>query len=202
MPKIDKNEYAAAETVGGEFKRMPAGGYVCAIQAVRTDGKDGYGRAIDYVQEKMYVKLIFDVIEGEYAGYYSDDYWATPERDYGHQFFLSWKNLGALKNAITCLDESNPGFDAMAAFEADQWELFIGKKMGLVIGEEEYTANDGSIKTRHTLPRIKSVADIEAGKFRVPALKTLNGGTQTLNGVSFPAAAAPAADNYDDVPFM
>ena len=122
MPKINHEEYNATEALGGggEYKRMPAGGYVCTIQAVRTEITD-YGRKVSLPDERQYVKLIYDIADGEFAGKFSDDYWAGEERDWGHQFFLSWKNLGALKNAIQCLDESNPGFDAMAAFEADNW---------------------------------------------------------------------------------
>ena len=196
MPKINHAEYdaATASTGGGEFQRMGAGGYVCAIQAVRTEGAD-YGRTIDYVSERQYVKLIFDVVEGPLAGKFSDDYWADPSKDWGHQFYLSWKNLGALKNAIQCLDESNPGFDAMAAFEADAWQQFIGKKMGLVFGEEEYLANDGTVKTRLGFGRIKSVQDIRDGRFKVPDLKK-------LANAPAPQASTGGGSAYDeDIPF-
>ena len=186
MPKINHSEYdSAPASTGGEFQRMTAGGYVCVIQAVRTKGV-----GVDYVSEKQYVKLIWDVAEGDFAGKFSDDYWAGEDRDWGHQFYLSWKNWGALKTALTCLDESNPGFDAEAAFEADNWNMFIGKKMGLVIGEEEYIANDGTVKTRFTFPRIKSVQDIKAGKFKVPPLKKVA-----------QEASTASAETYDDVPF-
>lgn len=193
MPKIDKNQYEAAEAMGGgEYKRMEAGGYVCTIQAVRTRGTDYNGNEVDYVSDKSYVKLIWDVAEGEFAGKFSDDYWAGEDKDYAHQFYLSWKNLGALKNAIQCLDESNPGFDSMAAFESDKWALFIGKQFGIVLGEEEYLANDGSVKTRFGFGRIKSVQDIRDGKFKVPPLKKLDGAEEEQ-----PAKA----ETYDDVPF-
>ena len=196
MPKINHDEYNAAQATGGEYEKMPAGGYVCAIQAVRTSGTNNSGGLVDYINEKQYVKLIWDIVEGDYAGRYSDEYWA--DRDWGHQFFLSWKNLGALKNVITCLDESNPGFDAMAAFEADQWGLFVGKKIGLVIGEEEYLANDGSVKRRYTLPRCKSVQDIHNGKYRVPELKKLE---SSASAAATSTGGAATADVYDDVPF-
>ena len=197
MGLFDKQAYEAAEASngGGEFKKMPAGGYVCRIQAVRTKGINSYGGAeIDYVNDKQYVKLIWDVDEGEFAGKFSDEYWAGESKDWGHTFYLSWKNLGAFKSAIQALDESNPGFDAFAAADAENWGLFIGKQLGLVIGEEEYEANDGSIKTRYTLPRIKSVQDIRDGKFRVPELKKLPSST---------TQQAPAqASSFDDVPFL
>ena len=56
MPKIDHNEYNAAQATGGSFERMPAGGYVCAIQAIRTSGTNSSGRLIDYIAEMQYVK--------------------------------------------------------------------------------------------------------------------------------------------------
>jgi len=192
MPKIDRNEYEAAEvSSGGDFQRMGAGGYVCRIQAVRTHGID-YGNVVDYVKDKQYVKLIFDVDEGELAGKFSDDYWASPDKDWGHQFYLSWKNMQSLKRIMVCLEESNPGFDALAAFEADRWELFIGKLIGLVFGEEEYIANDGTVKTRLGFGRAKSVQDIRDGRFRVPELKKVAQPQQE--------AAAPSG-TYDDIPF-
>ena len=200
MPKIDKTEYEAAEATngGGEYKRMPAGGYVVAVQAVRTKGTNSSGREIDYVTENQYVKLIYDIVEGDFAGKFSEDYWADESKDWGHQFYLSWKNLGALKNSIQCLDESNPGFDAMAAFEADKWGMFVGKKFGIVLGEEEYLGNDGTVKTRFGFGRIKSVQDIRDGKFKVPPLKRLDGGSSTVGEPKSPGGKSV----YDeDLPF-
>lgn len=196
MPNIDMGAYEEATASTGEFTRMPAGGYVCRIQAVRTEGTDYSGRRIDYINDKSYVKLIWDVAEGEFAGKFSDDYWSGEDKDYGHQFYMSWSNLGALKNTIQCLDESNPGFDPMAAFQADNWGLFVGKMMGLVLGEEEYRANDGTIKTRFGFPRIKSVQDIRDGKFKVPPLKKLDDGETEA-----PPASASASIYNESVPF-
>ena len=202
MPIIDEKAYAEAQVTNGEFQKMGAGGYVVAVQAVRTQGEDSYHRPVNYVDEKQYVKLIYDVIEGEHAGRFSDDYWTGEDKDYAHCFYLSWKNLGALKGSMTAFDESNPGFDAMAAFRADQWGLFVGKKFGIVVGEEEYIGNDGTLKTRLTLPRIKSVADIHAGKFKVPALKKLDGGSSTTTASGSGQDEQVPADVYDEsLPF-
>lgn len=202
MPKnFDMNAFneATPSTGGGGFKKMPAGGYVVQIQAVRTEGED-YGRIVNYPEEKMYVKLIYDIAEGEFAGKFSDDYWTGTDKDWGHQIYLSWKNMGAFKGSIQAIEESNPGFDAMAAFTADKWSLFVGKYVGIVIGEEEYIGNDGNVKTRYTFPRLKSAQDIRDGKFRVPELKTLDGGSSTPASNSGQDAQA-AADPYDDIPF-
>ena len=201
MPKINMRDYEEATASTGDYQRMGAGGYVAQIQAVRTDGPASYGKGrIDYVNSKEYVKLIYDIAEGDFAGRFSDDYWSGEDKDYGHQIFLSWKNMGAFKGNIQALDESNPGFDALAAFQADRWELFIGKKVGIVLGDEEYRANDGTVKTRLGLPRLKSVQDIRAGKFKVPAPKKLKDDDQGYNAA--PAKADVSESVYDeDIPF-
>ena len=197
-------EYEQATATTGEFAKMGAGGYVLAIQAVRLSGTDFNGKKIDYVTEKQYVKFIYDVIEGEFAGRFSDDYWAGEDKDYGHRVYFSWKNMGAFKNFIQCLDESNPGFDALAAFDADNWALFIGKKFGAVFGEEEYRKNNGELDTKLGFPNIKSVQAIHEGKFRIPALKKLK--DEKPDGYYSTQAPAPggnAASVYDDdIPFM
>ena len=201
MPKINMRDYEEANASTGDYQRMGAGGYVAQIQAVRTDGPASYGKdRIDYVNSKEYVKLIYDIAEGDFAGRFSDDYWSGEDKDYGHQIFLSWKNMGAFKGNIQALDESNPGFDALAAFQADRWELFIGKKVGIVLGEEEYRGNDGTVKTKLGLPRLKSVQDIRAGKFKVPAPKKLKDDEQGYNAA--PAKADVSESVYDeDIPF-
>ena len=195
MVKINREEYEKATAFSGDdFPRMPAGGYVARIQAVRVNGKDGNGNLVDYINDKQYVKLIYDIAEGEFAGRYSEDYWASEERDYGHCIYLSWKNMNALKGNIASLDESNPGFDAMAALEADKWELFIGKLVGIVLGEEEYVGNNGEVKTRFKLPSLRSAQAIREGRFRVPELDKLPESERR--------EAEQQPDNYDDVPFI
>lgn len=204
MPKIDNKAYQEATVSNGEYSRMGAGGYIVRVQAVRTRGIDQRIGSVDYINDKQYVKLIYDIAEGEHAGRFSDEYFADESKDYAHCFYLSWKNLGAFKGAIQALDESNnPGFDAKAAFDADQWGLFIGKMFGIVVGEEEYIGNDGGVKTRLTLPRIKSVQDIRDGKYRVPALKKLDGAAaqSSTNYSGGGQSEQVPADLYDDIPF-
>ena len=195
MVQINREEYEKATAFSGDdFPRMQAGGYVARIQAVRTTGTDSQNKHIDYVNDKQYVKLIYDIAEGDFAGRYSDDFWAGEDKDYAHCIYLSWKNMNALKGNIASLDESNPGFDAMAALEADKWELFIGKLVGIVLGEEEYVGNNGEIKTRFKLPSLRSAQAIRDGRFRVPELDKLPDSERR--------EAEQQPDNYDDVPFM
>lgn len=202
MGLFDKAAYEAAPVSnGGEYPRMGAGAYIVQIQAVRTHGEDGNNRPINYVTEKNYVKLIYDVVEGEHAGRFSDDFWRGEDKDYAHCFYLSWKNLGAFKGCAQAIDESNPGFDTFAAADAEQWGLFIGKRFGIVVGEEEYIANDGNVKTRLTFPRMKSVQDIHNGKYKVPPLKKLDSAASSTPAASGGQMEQVPTDVYDDIPF-
>ena len=48
-----------------------------------------------------------------------------------------------------------------------------GQFVGLVLGEEEYKKNDGTVGTRLYVKDIKTVEEIRKGDFKVPALKKL-----------------------------
>ena len=139
MPKIDQAEYSKTEAKqgGGGFAQMEPGVYELSIQAVRTewDTKNGHTDGI----AKQCVKIVYDVASGDFAQHFSDAYFLewdgspNPELDYRHSTMLSWKNLAYLKGKLEALDADNPGFNALAAFEADRWDMFIGKRFWAVI---------------------------------------------------------------------
>ena len=60
-----------------------------------------------------------------------------------------------------------------------------GKRIGVVLGEEEYRKEDGTVGTRLYVAAVRSVKAIQDGDFKVPALKKLGSPNQ-------PAAPAPA----------
>lgn len=61
--KIDVNAWNQTEAADmGGFKRLPAGGYVCRVEAVRED-KSRQGN------DEIVLRL--DIVEGPYAGYFS-----------------------------------------------------------------------------------------------------------------------------------
>lgn len=210
MPKIDFSLYDQVEAIeaGSNSDRLPAGGYIAQIQAVRTEWENSRGE-LCLAEEKEYVKLIFDIVEGDHKGIFRNDA-GDPSRDWKHWACLSWKNvntneqrMGMFKGTITAFTNSNAGFDAMAAFTADRWDLFVGKQIGLVIGEEEYENREGEIAIKSSLPNFKSVQDIRDGKFKKPQLKKLKAEDKVR-----PVEPAPVNDYYstpttnsDDVPF-
>jgi len=160
MPKLDKTFDDVQESGAGEFVQFDPGVYMCRIQAVRTNWVDGRGQMWTSDQ-KSYVKLIVDVDEGEHAGRFSDEYWASEEKDWGHTLYMSWteRALGMLKHTFAAMDEANPGFDAKAAFEADAWDKFVGKRILVVWRGEEYTANNGTVRVRTRPDRAVTASD-------------------------------------------
>lgn len=140
----------------GGNRQLPPGGYLCVITSA-TD-----------VPDKEYLRLEFDIAAGEFKGYGQDflarNGW-TPLR-----FVRSYKEkaLGMFKAFISGVEKANPGF----SWRWKEVDL-IGQQVGLLLGEEEYRKNDGSIGTRLMVARILSPEEISAGNFKVPEKKML-----------------------------
>lgn len=159
-----------------DFERLPAGGYVCGITAVED------------VPDKEYLRIEFDIAEGDFKNYYRDLY--QSKSFWGGNFIKSYKDkaLPFFKGFVTSVENSNPGYK----FDYDESTL-KRKFVGLVLGEEEYLGNDEVVKTRLYVAQIHSVDKIREGKFEVPKLKKLaqdNSGFQPVANV-----------NDDDLPF-
>lgn len=128
VKKLDLSNVTASNGDGG-FTPLPEGAYVVQIVAV-TD-----------VEDREYLEVTFDVAEGEYAGYYSDE-WGVAH-PYAHQIKVSYKEkaLGMLKGWLDALTASNPGFDAEACFNAAAdapalLGMFQGRVFGLAVLNE------------------------------------------------------------------
>lgn len=160
-----------------EYKRLCSGGYICKITSVED------------VADKEYLKIEYDIFEGEYKGYYKDLF--DSKNFWGGNFIRSYKETAQsfFKGFITALEKSNKGYK----FDNDETKL-VGKLIGLIISEEEYQKNDGSIGIRFTCnPR--SVDIIRTGAYEVPELKVLkdNKKVQSKN-------ITPLEEN-DELPF-
>lgn len=176
MPEIDMNEYnAAEETSGSGFAQMLPGAYVVRILAVRTEGETKTGRWTS--GEKKYVKLVYDIAEGEFAGKYSDDYFTDlkgqplEDKDYMHCHYLSWKNMGYLKKQLNAITASNRGFDALAAFRADKWGMFVGKLFGVVLDGEVDLNDRGYDRWKFSIGDVISADDARTGNHREPRIE-------------------------------
>ena len=159
MPKLDPTEWEAANesTAGGDFKAMTPGVYMCEIKGVQTewDTRDGHVTS----DERQCVRVLLDVAEGEFAGELSRPFFA--DKEYARLVYMSWKPtaLGMLKHTFKALDEANPGFDSKAAFEADKWTMFVGKRCLVQFNGREYTNDRGYTNVSARPDRILTADD-------------------------------------------
>lgn len=168
-----------------EYEKPTPGGYICGITNVIDD------------EQKEYLKLEYDFAEGKFKNYWRDLY--NAKGFWGGSFLRSYKEkaLPYFKGFKTAVEQSNSGYK----FDEDNLAALKRKLVGLVLGEEEYQANDGSIKTRLYVAQILSAAKIKSGNFKVPPLKKLadNTNQQTSSTSSANSNFTPIAD--DDLPF-
>ena len=98
--------------------------------------------------------------------------------------------LRFFKGFKTAVEMSNRSF----VFNNDPQSL-VGKYVGVILGEEEYLAKDGSVKTRLYVAETRSGKAIRDNDFKVPELKKLEqhqSAAQSYGGYAAPSA--PASD--------
>jgi hypothetical protein len=171
-----------------EFERVVPGGYVCGI----TNVKD--------VPEKEYLLIEYDIAEGTKKNYYRSLF--NSKGFWGGSFVKSYKEkaLPFFKGFITAVEKSNSGYH----WDNDETKL-KRKLVGLVLGEEEYQKNDGSIGKRLYVDQIHSVEKIRSCDYVIPELKKLFSPAV----IDPPAFSAPAFEELkeledvddDDLPF-
>lgn len=163
----------------GDFERLPAGGYVLKIQSATDE------------PSKEYLRIVYDIAEGPEKGRYLNE---TTENDYRHSFIRSYKEkaLGMFKAFTNAIEASNPGY---------KWDwketALPGKLLGVVLGYEEYEANDGNIKERLRVVSCLEADRIRKGDFKVPELKKLKASSDPKP--SAPDGFSPLGD--DTLPF-
>ena len=165
--------------VGGDFKPLPAGGYICRIIGARiTSNSNGLPM----------VEAAFDIVEGEYSNYFSkkhqENLKRNPKSEYPYNGRAKVTAVDAeghtkktFKGFVTAVEESN----GMTLPREDN--AFInalnGKLVGVIFGREEFQASDGKVHWA-TKPRwYRSVQTIESGEYPVPddvTLEASNGG--------------------------
>jgi hypothetical protein len=183
------NGYNEVKASTGEYARLPAGGYICKITKVED------------VPAKEYLRISFDIYEGEYRGWYRDQREELEDRGYNASYIgtviRSYKDsaLGFFKAFIAAVDESN-GTQLGPTVEGglDEQKL-VGCLIGFVISYEEYKKNNGSIGQRERVAYQKSIQKIRDGDFKVPDLKRLNGS----NTAAASAGAQTAAQTFTDL---
>lgn len=168
----------------GSFKRLPAGAYIVRI----LDATD--------VPDKEYLKISFDIAEGEHKGFFSEQFkndtregkkWPA-----SGSFIRSYKEkaLPMLKGFTGSVERSNTGY----VWNFDEKTL-KNKLVGLVLGDEEFVNSSGKVRTRTYVASVRSVDSIKKGDFDVPEVKKLDPSKLTANQ---PAASAPIVNPFDD----
>lgn len=175
-----------------EFERLGPGGYICGI--VRAED----------VPEKEYLRIEFDIADGPFKNYFRSmrerlalDSWPA-----SGVLYRSYKEsaLPFFKQFVTCVQVSNAGY----VFKNDEATL-ARKLFGVVMGEEEYEKNDGTVGVRLKASAVRSVKAIREGDFKVPAIKKLKTApaayadayrTQPANSTDY-----AVIDDGEDLPF-
>ena len=150
--------------------RLPAGVYICVI------------RNVEDIPDKEYLKVTYDIADGEYKGYYDDLRASHPDWAWVGAYVKSYKEkaLPMFKRFCSAVSRSNAGFvfDG-GAINADERTL-IGKRLGIILQEEEYYGNDGELRTRLSVSREFPVDEV--GKQKAPTLKKLQPEKSDANG--------------------
>lgn len=140
-----------------EFKKVIPGLYIAKIVEVED------------VPEREYLKIKLDIAVGEFKNYYSQlneskGFWALT-------LFRSYKDaaLSFFKAFITVAEKSNANYK----FDEDKYLELKGKLVGVVLSEEEYKKNDGTINSKIVVNRLRSVEEIKKGDIEIPEIKRL-----------------------------
>ena len=181
MKALGKQYKDAEASGGGDFERLPAGGYVVRITAVSD------------VPAKEYLDVVFDIAEGERKGFYSDEWGAS--HPFAHHVVLSYKPaaLGMFKGRLKAIDESNRTNFVEAAESGLNEQALVGKIVGAIIGYEEYESNQGDVRERTYVKQLVAAEKIRSGAFKVPELKKL----ASKPADTTPPVAAPEGFSWD-----
>lgn len=169
------NDYETTQAYG-DYQQLPKGGYVLKI----------FGVELCANKIGQYVKISCDVAEGEYTGFFTNEYKNQQQEDkkWHCNYLLNVPNDdGSEKDGWTkrrfktfteALEESNPGYH----FDWDE-QKFKGKLIGGLFNEREYAKNDGSTGRAINMAQVTTVEKIRSGKYQLPKDKLLPGSPAT-----------------------
>lgn len=169
------NDYETTKAYG-DYQHLPKGGYVIKI----------LGAELCENFNGQYLKLGCDIVEGEYADFFENEYrnQQSEDKKWHCNYLLSVpKDDGSerdawvkrrFKTVIEALEASNPGYH----FNWDERE-FKGKLAGGLFNEREYEKSDKSIGRVTNLAQICAVEIIHKGKYQLPKDKLLQPNQRT-----------------------
>ena len=200
---MKKFEGFKSEASGKKFPMLPAGAYVAGIKNVKIDGTEP--------DQQLVLRL--DIIEGEFAGYYTKR-WENDSQNAGFQQRYEAKYKGDLRiqipnpdngkrqhpewdvrtfnNAIWCIEQSNPGY---------KWDwneaALKGKIVGINVRAGVYNGNEYT-----TIGRLEVAEDVRKGL--VTAMRPKEDRSASAVASAPASAAGPAgftAVETDELPF-
>lgn len=181
--------YDDSWTATGESASLPAGCYVCEILGVKEE---------TYKDRQRFI-MQFDIAEGEYKGFYQQQYKAAKERNIEakykgeHRQYMDGNSVPYFKGLITSIEKSTPGYTFPWDLEGNERTL-KGKKFGAVMGREQIETNNGEKIFWTHIFQVRSIDGLKDAK--VPEDKLL--GDQP---VQRPAADPKlAADGFMSIP--
>jgi hypothetical protein len=192
IKKFNDYEQTRAYTDG---QSLPRGGYVCKIIGAKPQDSQ-FGQSI---------KIAFDIVEGEYSGYYQKkfDGNTNEDRKWPGTFLLNVpRDDGSERDGWTkrsfrtftdALEDSNPGYH----FDWDEAK-FKGKMIGFVFNYREWTAPDGREVMSPNAARATTIDKIRKGDFKIPKDKLLPGHTDAGTSASTPEYAG--SDDMLNIP--
>lgn len=161
MKKLKGNLYKDGETPTNyrddEYERLEPGAYVCKIVQVKDE------------ENKEYLYIEYDIAEGPSAGYYTRlqdraNFW-------GGRIYLSYKESANSLFGRACKVINNANapyvFNPYGDGTNTDEKTLIGKLFGVVLHEEEYKKNDGSVGSRlnASATGIIDTEKVKSGKF-------------------------------------
>lgn len=147
------------------FMRLPRGGYVCKILTVdEQTSKAG----------NPYLLINMDIAEGEYIGFFADDYnKQTSEKrwHFTHRLMVPTDRTKPFvaqlfKTFNAYLAESNPGWEF--DWNGDE-KQYRGKLIGALVNERQFKKRDGSIGTATNIAKVVKASTIRNGSYTVPS---------------------------------
>ena len=141
--------------------RPSAGAYACTITKVED------------FPSKEYLKVTYDIAAGEYRGYYNELRGKYPNSEWIGAYVKSYKTkaLPMFKRFCTAVSRSNPNFVFDGGATNSDEKTLVGKKIGIVLQEEEYYGNDGEKKTRMVVAWECPIDKLDSQK--IPGVKAL-----------------------------
>lgn len=165
----------------GDIQSLPKGGYVLKV----------LGAEVCNNSVGQYVKLGCDIVEGEYANFYANEYknQQSEDKKWHCNYLLNVPNDDGsekdgwtkrrFKTVIEAFEEANPGYH----FDWDENKL-KGKLIGGLFNEREYQTTDGSVKRTTNLAQLCSVEKVRSGKYQLPEDKLLSTNTASARATS------------------